>query len=124
AKVEIETSGKSVNIPAPAATALALVLTELLQNAVEHAFIHHPSGRVIVRLARRGERLSLEVTDDGRGLPGAFELERDGNLGLQIVKTLVEDELKGSWSIESRDGTSVLVDVPLLEIEEAPVEPY
>ncbi|MCL5291194.1 MAG: PAS domain-containing sensor histidine kinase, partial [Actinobacteria bacterium] len=42
AKVEIETSGKSVNIPAPAATALALVLTELLQNAVEHAFIHHP----------------------------------------------------------------------------------
>ncbi len=123
-RVEIETAGSSGEVPAPVATSLALVLTELVQNAVEHAFEDRPSGRVLVRLARKGNRLSLEVSDDGKGLPQGFDPERDGNLGLQIVKTLVEEELKGIWSIESGDGTSVRVAVEIPEAQEVPDEPH
>ena len=123
-RVDIEISGESGEVPAPVATSLALVLTELIQNAVEHAFADRPRGRVAVRLARKGDRLTLEVSDDGRGLPEGFDEERDANLGLQIVKTLVEEELRGTWSVESGDGTSVRLSVKIPEEEEVPDEPH
>ncbi|MHB0976731.1 MAG: sensor histidine kinase [Candidatus Aquicultorales bacterium] len=118
-RVEIEMVGESGTVPAQVATSLALVVTELVQNAVEHAFMDHHAGRVVIRLARRNDRLSLEVSDDGSGLPEGFDPERDSNLGLQIVKTLVEEELKGDWAVESQEGTSVLITIPIDDSWEA-----
>jgi len=83
------------------------VLTELLQNSVEHAFPDrtadeetplHPIGRVILRFERGPSTLRLLITDDGIGLPQGQTLESMANLGLQIVRTLVESELGGTLS--------------------------
>lgn len=78
-----------------------MVLTEVLQNALEHAFAVADQGTVEVSAVRGGSptdgRLLITVTDDGRGLPEGFDPKRAGNLGLQIVRTLVE----GSWAARS-----------------------
>jgi two-component sensor histidine kinase len=97
-----------------AATPLAMVFTELLQNAVEHAFGDGPAGSVVVRCARDGEELRLVVEDDGVGLPPGFTLEGSASLGLSIVNTLV-GELGGQLALGARTdgpGTRVEVVVP------------
>ena len=105
-------------LPAELATPLAMALTELLQNATEHAFDGGP-GHVEVRVRRAArdaeEELQVRVTDDGRGIPETFDLERSGSLGLSIVRTLVESELGGSLSLGSAadGGASVEVRIPL-----------
>jgi two-component sensor histidine kinase len=101
-------------LPAEVATSLAMVLTELMQNAVEHGFDGRP-GHLLVRVVRLAGRLEVTVEDDGRGLPESFDPATSGNLGLSIVRTLVESELGGMLTIGRglAGGTRVDVDLPL-----------
>lgn len=74
-----------------------MVLTELMQNAVDHGFPEgSPGGRVVVALTNDGEELSIDVVDDGRGLDPSFKIESATGLGLSIVRTLVTTELNGT----------------------------
>ena len=99
-------------LPGEVATPLAMVLTELLQNATEHAFDGGP-GHVEVAAERADGQLELAVTDDGRGLPEGFDAGRSPSLGLSIVRALVESELGGSMTIgpAGEDGSAVGVRV-------------
>jgi signal transduction histidine kinase len=73
------------------------VLTELLQNAVDHSFpIGTSGGHVKVILGNDTNRLRVRVIDDGQGVPADFRLEKATGLGLTIVKTLVTTELGGT----------------------------
>ena len=64
-----------------------MVLTELLQNAVEHGFGYGDSdGDVVVSLAHEGD-LHIRVTDNGRGVMHGFDLDQATGLGLSIVRT-------------------------------------
>ncbi|MGZ6300225.1 MAG: sensor histidine kinase, partial [Candidatus Limnocylindria bacterium] len=120
APVRVRRDGSFGALPSEMATALAMVLTELLQNAVEHGYADasagDETGRIALRVARPAGRLRIIVEDHGRGLPEGFDLERSTNLGLSIVKTLVESELKGSLRLEQRSGgpgAQATIDVPL-----------
>lgn len=98
------------------ATALIMVITELVQNAIEHAFDPTAAvGSVTIRAERSARWLDVVVHDDGRGLPDGFSLEKSDSLGLQIVRTLVSAELDGSLDMrESADrGTDVVLRVPI-----------
>jgi len=111
--VRTVTSGEFGLVPAEDATALALVLTELVTNAVEHGFADRTSGLVEVHAERDRDHLVVTVTDDGAGLP---EGQGPGSgLGTQIVQALVINELRGSieWSAREGGGTQVRVDVHL-----------
>ncbi|GAA1913689.1 sensor histidine kinase [Nocardioides marmoribigeumensis] len=111
--VEVVQEGSFGTMPAEAATALAMVLTELLQNAAEHAF-GGGSGRVVVRAVRSGAHLVVEVCDDGAGLPAGLPPEST-SLGLSIVRTLVETELRGTFALGPGDprGTVARVEADL-----------
>jgi two-component sensor histidine kinase len=98
------------------ATPLALVLVELVQNAVEHGSAGS-AAEVLVDVRREPGHLRLAVVDRGAGLPTGFDASRDAGLGLQIVRTLVESELGGRLAAEAAagGGTRVEVDVPVPE---------
>jgi two-component sensor histidine kinase len=112
--VQVVQVGSFGTMPAEPATALAMVLTELLQNAAEHAF-GGGAGVVTVRAERDGPHLQVTVSDDGAGLP-AGHLDDGSSLGLSIVRTLVETELRGSFRIARGEprGTvaRVVADLP------------
>ena len=113
--VRVRRTGQFGVVAAEVATPLVMVLTELVQNAVEHAYPAGASGEVIVSAERSARWLDVAVIDDGRGLPRGFSLERSNGLGLQIVRTLVESELRGSLSLRRRQkgGTEAMLRVPL-----------
>lgn len=98
------------------ATALIMVITELVQNAIEHAFSPAAQeGSVTIRAERSARWLDVVVHDDGRGLPDGFSLEKSDSLGLQIVRTLVSAELDGSLGMREAPerGTEVVLRVPI-----------
>ncbi|MFC5175513.1 sensor histidine kinase [Nocardioides taihuensis] len=116
-RVRVRREGSFGELSSEAATALAMVLTEVLQNAAEHGYDPEgPGGTVTVSPGRLMGRLRVVVDDDGRGLPEGFDLDSSTNLGLSIVRTLVESELGGQLSlgpVPGGPGTRVVVDVPL-----------
>ncbi len=95
-RVQVARAGSFGDVPAESATALVLVLTELVQNAIEHAFPDERSGRVTVLADRERGALTVTVRDDGVGLPEGFSPDGSDRLGLQIVTTLVSAELGGT----------------------------
>jgi two-component sensor histidine kinase len=99
------------------ATPLAMVLTEVLQNAVEHGFGEKAEapGAITVTARRLTGRLHVTVDDDGEGLPQGFDVAGSTSLGLSIVRTLVESELDGKLDIRTRrtGGTRVTLDLPV-----------
>jgi len=103
-------------LPSEYATPLALVLTELVTNAVEHGLKGIEHGEVGVTAIRQEGELVVVVHDSGGGLPGG---QVGDGLGTQIVKTLVEGELGGaiSWASDSR-GTRVKIQIPLRFLHE------
>ena len=93
---------------------LAVVLTELVQNAIDHS---GGEGSVEVRLRASAKDLEMRVVDGGAGVPEGFALDRNAGLGLTIVRTFVVHDLGGSISIGRASsatpyGTSVDVRVP------------
>jgi two-component sensor histidine kinase len=126
--VRFHVEGDAGVLPAEVATPASVVLNELLQNAIDHAFpdeldLQAAPGSVTVSLANDGEHLQATVVDDGVGIPEGFELAEVTGLGLSIVRTLVTSELMGTISLRrgdgpaDRPGTVVQVDIPVARPE-------
>ena len=92
---------ESIELHGGRATALALVFSELLQNALEHG-----GDQVHVELVRRNGAVCLTVADNGTWDPG------DEGTGLSIVRALVRDELNGELSLSGEQGLTAEVTFP------------
>jgi two-component sensor histidine kinase len=139
-----EVTGGLGEVPADVATPLAVVLAELLQNAVEHAFLDvegddeaaggqasgapapgsPTEGHIRVHLVNDTSGLTLEVIDDGSGLPEGFDIDLSESLGLSIVRDLVRSQLDGTITMRNRgetrpgeNGTVVAIELPAREPE-------
>ena len=116
APIRIRREGALGVLDADRATALVMVVTELVQNAIEHAFgPADKGGQVVIRAARSARALDIVISDNGRGLPEGFSLEDSDRLGLQIVRTLLAAELDGTLGMRARPGggTEVVLRVPI-----------
>jgi two-component sensor histidine kinase len=128
--VRFRVEGDGGKLPASMATSLAVVLTELLQNAVAHGFRNrNRPGNVVVLLEHDDRLLTVKVIDDGLGVPDDFSIDHAPGLGLTIVRTLVSTELAGTITITAATaadhqraslappdqgrGTTVVVEVPM-----------
>jgi two-component system, sensor histidine kinase PdtaS len=100
---EVDAELESVTLAGNSATALALVFSELLSNALEHGGPH-----VHVELATRDGSIVLAISDDGPGIAG----EPTAGTGLSIVRALVRDELRGTLDLLSDGGTRAEVRFP------------
>ena len=92
---------------------MALVVTELIHNALEHG-LAESGTQLRIELQRYSNEGVVTISDDGVGLPVGFDLLSSANLGLQIVRTLTENELKGELKLEStQQGTQAKLRFPL-----------
>ncbi len=107
--------GSFGTLPAELATPLVLVLTELVHNALAHAFEPGRSGEVVVSARRSAGSLDVVVADDGSGMPAGFDADTAGGLGLQIVRTLLDSELESALQVRAREGggTEAVLSLPL-----------
>lgn len=96
---EITHSGECSAIPEELITPLAMAVSELLQNAVEHA----QASRIRVQISEAAGGITIDVIDDGVGLPQDFTMECAG-LGLQIVESLVQNEARGAFRLMPGEG--------------------
>jgi two-component sensor histidine kinase len=95
------------------ATPLSLVVTELIHNALEHG-LEKGGSSLEISLERTSDSAHISIIDDGVGLPAGFDLATSSNLGLQIVRTLTENELKGELVLESTgDKTTARLTFPI-----------
>jgi len=112
-ELKISRNGEISSLDSRIATPLALVITELIHNALEHGLAAQGSG-LNIHIDRSNKECVIEISDDGVGLPSNFDLNTSSNLGLQIVRTLTENELKGSIELSSTDtGTIAKLKFPL-----------
>jgi two-component sensor histidine kinase len=122
--IRVTVEGDGGVLPAGIATPLAVVLNELFQNAVEHAYpeefdLGDHEAHVLVEIDRQDDKLAVRVADDGAGLPEGFDLDTSTGLGLSIVRTLVTTELGGEIEISrgegagERPGTVVTLVLPI-----------
>ncbi len=110
--IQLELSGEVVYLPARQATACSLIINELVQNALEHGFEQKQNGFIRVNLADEGDQVIIVVVDNGDGLPATFQMDRPDSLGLNIVKILVEEDLKGQIDFKNGAGVTVTITFP------------
>ncbi|HEV8190560.1 MAG TPA: GAF domain-containing protein [Ktedonobacterales bacterium] len=92
------------NIASDQATTLAIVLNELIANAIEHGFEGRERGEIRISGARINEHLVVRVADDGTGLPSGFSIQTSDGLGLQLVTGLAKSDLRGTFTIFQAQG--------------------
>jgi two-component sensor histidine kinase len=115
--LRINVVGDSLRMASRTATALALCVNELVQNAMEHAFIGRKTGEIIVRLIDCGGSIEVEVRDNGRGkesgdAKNAVSMSTP-SLGLNIVNMLVLEDLRGTFQLKrTAKGSSATIKAP------------
>jgi two-component sensor histidine kinase len=105
--IKFSLEGVDIYLPTQQATSCALIVNELLQNAVEHGFATSTEGTVSISLLDQGDQLTVEIVDDGQGLSADGGEAQETSLGLQIVRTLVREDLKGHFELRNADGHGV-----------------
>ena len=105
-------TGQEIMLPSAKATSVALILNELIQNAIEHGFQERTEGSLTVTLSEHEQRVTLEVVNDGAPLPRGFDPKQSNSLGLQIVESLAREDLGGRFTLTSGERTRATVSFP------------
>lgn len=117
--VKIVVTGSASDLDARVATPLALVLAELIQNSIDHAFgssfgaQNGEIGLVEVFLDQQDDVLDMIVADNGVGFPEGFDPEKTLSLGLLIVGDIVVSQLGGTMDIRNDNGARIVLTIPL-----------
>lgn len=112
-ELNIARTGEIGSLDPRIATPLSLVVTELIHNALEHG-LAESGANLKVEVSRLEDAAQIVIFDDGVGLPAGFTILESANLGLQIVRTLTENELKGTINLIRTDrGTEAQLNFPI-----------
>jgi two-component sensor histidine kinase/putative methionine-R-sulfoxide reductase with GAF domain len=93
--------GEPAEVSSREATVLAILINELVANAVLHGLQGQRAGTVAVGIGNAQGQVTVRVEDSGRGFPPGFRADVDGGLGLQITQNLVTTDLRGTVSLET-----------------------
>lgn len=102
-------------LPARQAGSFALLVNELATNALKHGFKGRKSGIIGLKITAAENDYTLDFYDNGCGLPADFSLAEVKTLGLQIVKSLVENEMQGNLKLLVAEGTHVILEIPKMK---------
>ena len=112
-ELQISRNGELGALDPRIATPLSLVVTELIHNALEHG-LAESGNHLTISVSRNKGDAQITIFDDGIGLPEGFSLAQSSNLGLQIVRTLTENELRGNIDlVRTPSGTEARLTFPV-----------
>jgi two-component system, sensor histidine kinase PdtaS len=98
-RLQMHVEPRRIHVPSEQATTLAIVLNELIANAIEHGFGGRARGAIVIGGERLDGTIVVRVADDGNGPPPGFQLESSEGLGLQLVGSLVHSDLHGTFAL-------------------------
>ncbi len=110
--LESKVEGPEVVLPSKNASNIAVIINELILNSIEHGFKDRNRGTIGLRTEITDEEYIIELYDDGIGLPADFSVENAKSLGLQIITTLVQDDIGGSFAMKNDHGTRCILRIP------------
>ncbi len=112
-QVDMRVTGDDVALPSSRATTVALILNELVHNALEHGFGLRRRGSLEIRISNRRPQVVLEVFNDGEPVPDGFDPRQSQSLGLQIVQSLTQNDLGGRFTLATEERTRACVSFSL-----------
>ncbi len=106
-KLETVFNGETVILPSEQASNVALVINELIQNSIEHGFVGRTNGIIGIDIMNEDKHYQLDIYDNGNGLPpeDTQKKKKRKSLGLQIIRTLIEDDMGGEFMLYNENGT-------------------
>ncbi|MGZ4846226.1 MAG: PAS domain S-box protein [Halobacteriota archaeon] len=113
--ITITTDIDDIRLNVDTAIPCALIINELVSNAIKYAFPNGRSGEITIALARASGADVLTIADDGVGLPADMDTKKTESLGLQLVTGLV-DQLDGSITLDRTKGTTFIITFKSLDV--------
>lgn len=112
-RMQVEADDQGLSIDLQQAVPVALIVNELLTNAIKHAYPAERRGEILVRAHREGGRIQVSVCDDGIGFPAGYAFRAAGGLGFNLVRLLTE-QLKGhlAWPDPGQPGSCFSLTLP------------
>ncbi|MGY4687951.1 ATP-binding cassette domain-containing protein [Petrotoga sp. DB-2] len=98
------------------ASAIALVVNELVTNSLKYAFVGKENGEITIISKFENETIKLEISDNGVGFPQNFDIQNTQGLGLSIVYSIITKQLNGEIYVESANGAKVRIEIPVKQI--------
>jgi two-component sensor histidine kinase/putative methionine-R-sulfoxide reductase with GAF domain len=116
-RINFDIPACEITVPSRTATILALLINELVSNAVRHGFRDREQGTISIRAHRHGDMATIEVENDGQHIAHDFRPEKSKGLGMRIVSRLVTSDLRGHFQIDpSENGTLAKITFPIERI--------
>ncbi len=107
ARVELISQLDDIHINLKQAIPCGLIVNELVSNCLKYAFKGRETGKVFLRVEKKGEELEIEVADNGVGLPEEFDIETNDSLGVYLVQALT-DQLDGVLVVDNKQSDKTL----------------
>jgi two-component sensor histidine kinase len=113
--IKIKYNLEEVEMATKPATSLGIIANELVTNAVKYAFPGKEKGAILISLKKSATGATLDISDNGKGLPDGFDISKTDSLGLKLVTTLSK-QMEGTFKIETNNGTKCTLEFPIREI--------
>ena len=122
--VDFQIADSEVTVPSRQATVLALLINELVSNAVSHGFENRTRGMIKISSWTEDGMINVQIENDGRRLPPNFDSAKSPGLGMRIVHRLAASDLRGSFTItSSQTSTTATLSFPVAEENPGDDEP-
>jgi len=111
-RIQLETNiPESAVLSAERSFPVGLIINEFLTNSYKYAFEEKSSGKISIFLKEKGNDYLIQLSDNGKGFPTDFDIEKTESFGLRIFKLLTE-QLNGKFSIDGNDGVALEIQFP------------
>ena len=120
AKIEFKINAEKILMSIDTAIPCGLIVNELINNILKHAFPDGYKGKIELNLRRSDENVVLEVTDNGIGIPETFDVDNSDSLGMRLIDTLVKqlDGISEVNSLNGSNGTRFVIEFKELKYKE------
>ena len=115
-EVEISYEGDDLYVLGKIATFFALIVNEIINNCLKHAFKETEGEKIIeIVIKKIKDDVVIDICDNGCGLPDSFDIDSNKSLGTRIIKMIAEDQLQGELKYFRSDygGTEVRITIPM-----------